>query len=85
MGARRIWIFGLPPIGCLPSQRLRGGGLPKVCVEEYNQAAQMTNTKLSAKIYSLNEKLPQSELLYINIYDPLLDIIVNHHKYGKTD
>ncbi|XP_055834971.1 GDSL esterase/lipase EXL3-like [Solanum dulcamara] len=85
MGARRIWIFGLPPIGCLPSQRLRGGGFPKVCVEEYNQAAQMTNTKLSAKIYSLNEKLPQSELLYINIYDPLLDIIVNHHKYGFED
>ncbi|MCD9560046.1 hypothetical protein HAX54_018475 [Datura stramonium] len=84
LGARRIWIFGIPPIGCLPSQRIRGGGLPRVCVYEYNQAAQMANTKLAAKIDSLSEKLPQSELLYINIYDPLLDLIVNHDKYGKT-
>uniref|UniRef100_M1ALM4 Zinc finger protein n=1 Tax=Solanum tuberosum TaxID=4113 RepID=M1ALM4_SOLTU len=82
MGGRRIWIFGLPPIGCLPSQILRGGGPSKICVDEYNQAAQIANTKLSNKIYSLNKKLPQIELLYINIYDPLLDIIVNHDKYA---
>lgn len=83
MGARRIWIFGLPPIGCLPSQILRGGGPSKICVNEYNQAARIANTKLSNKIHSLNKKLPQIELLYINIYDPLLDIIANHNKYGK--
>ncbi|XP_060194709.1 GDSL esterase/lipase EXL3-like [Lycium barbarum] len=82
MGARRIWIFGIPPIGCLPSQRIRGGGPPGVCVDEYNQAALMTNTKLAAKIDSLSENFPESELVYINIYDPLLDLIVNHDKYG---
>ncbi|XP_016568349.1 GDSL esterase/lipase EXL3 [Capsicum annuum] len=82
MGARRIWIFGLPPIGCLPSQRMRAGGLLKICVGEYNRAALMTNAKLASKIDSLSGKLPQSELLYINIYDPLLDLIVNRDKYG---
>ncbi|PHU21008.1 GDSL esterase/lipase EXL3 [Capsicum chinense] len=81
MGARRIWIFGLPPIGCLPSQRMRAGGLLKICVGEYNRAALMTNAKLASKIDSLSGKLPQSELLYINIYDPLLDLIVNRDKY----
>ncbi|KAJ8540891.1 hypothetical protein K7X08_001707 [Anisodus acutangulus] len=81
MGARRIWVFGIPPIGCLPSQRMRSGGPPRVCVDEYNQAALMTNTKLAAKMDSLSENLPESELVYINIYDPLLDLIVNHDKY----
>ncbi|CAN4123017.1 unnamed protein product [Withania somnifera] len=82
LGARRIWIFGLPPIGCLPSQRMRGGGPLQVCVDEYNQAAVTMNTKLASKIDSLSQNLPQSELLYINIYDPLLDLILNHDKYG---
>nr|XP_016440039.1 PREDICTED: GDSL esterase/lipase EXL3-like [Nicotiana tabacum] len=82
LGARRIWVFGIPPIGCLPSQRQKNGGLARVCVEEYNQAAQMANTKLAAKIDSLSEILPQSELVYINVYDPLLDLIVNPDKYG---
>nr|XP_016482114.1 PREDICTED: GDSL esterase/lipase EXL1-like isoform X3 [Nicotiana tabacum] len=82
LGTRKIWVFGIPPIGCLPSQRQKSGGLARVCVEEYNQAAQLANTKLAAKIDSLSEILPQSELVFINIYDPLLDLIDNPDKYG---
>ncbi|KAH0990632.1 hypothetical protein GBA52_002115 [Prunus armeniaca] len=29
LGARRIGVFGAPLIGCLPSQRTLGGGMPK--------------------------------------------------------
>lgn len=84
MGARKIAVFGIPPIGCLPFQRTLSGGLARLCVEEYNQAAQLANTKFAAAINgSLSKKLPQSNIIFIDIYDPMLDLIVNPQNYGK--
>ncbi|XAR61635.1 Triacylglycerol lipase [Bertholletia excelsa] len=86
MGARRIAIFGLPPIGCLPSQRTLAGGLLRECNEEYNQAAQLENGKLARGIKALNDSLhdPKARLVYVDIYNTMLDIIQNPKKYGFT-
>ncbi|KAL3372268.1 hypothetical protein AABB24_008691 [Solanum stoloniferum] len=82
LGARKIGIFGVPPIGCLPAQRTLAGGPHRVCSEEYNEAAQLANTKFSSEIDSLSKKLAQSKLVFLDIYNPLLDLIVNPQKYG---
>ncbi|KAI7727112.1 hypothetical protein M8C21_018993, partial [Ambrosia artemisiifolia] len=82
LGARRIAVFGAPPIGCLPSQRTLGGGVLRVCVEEYNQATQIYNNKLQPEIKYLNSTLAQSRVVYIDIYNPLLAIIENPLQYG---
>ncbi|KAK3231871.1 hypothetical protein Dsin_003752 [Dipteronia sinensis] len=83
LGARRIAVFSAPPLGCLPSTRtLAGGGSRKECVEIYNQAAQLFNSKLSAQIDSLNSNLPETELIYVDIYNPLLDLIQNFNNFG---
>nr|XP_016469134.1 PREDICTED: GDSL esterase/lipase EXL3-like isoform X1 [Nicotiana tabacum] len=82
LGARKFWILGIPPIGCLPSQRTLAGGHNRMCSQEYNQAAQLANTKFSIAINSLSKKLPQSKLVFIDIYNPLLDLIFNPEKYG---
>ncbi|KAL2895406.1 GDSL esterase/lipase EXL3, partial [Bienertia sinuspersici] len=47
LGARRIGVFSTPPIGCVPSQRTVGGGILRECAENYNQACQLFNSKLS--------------------------------------
>jgi len=84
LGARKIGVFGIPPIGCMPCQRTLSGGLGRLCVEEHNQAAQLANTKISLALNgSLSKKLPQSKLVFIDIYDPMLDLILNPQKYGK--
>lgn len=67
----------------MPSQRTLGGGLLRDCAEEYNEAALLFNSKLSATLDSLKPQLPNSRLVYIDIYNPLLDLVVNHKKYGK--
>lgn len=85
LGARKVGFFGIPPLGCLPSQRTLAGGFNRVCVEEYNQAAELANTKLSAELNSLSKYLPQSKLVFIDIYNPILDIIVNPQKYGLEE
>lgn len=81
LGARRIAVFSAPPIGCLPSQRTLAGGLHRMCVERYNQAAQVYNSKLSLELETLGNTLPQSRIVYIDIYSPLLDLIQNPQNY----
>ncbi|XP_057490048.1 GDSL esterase/lipase EXL3-like [Actinidia eriantha] len=84
MGAKRIAVFGIHSIGCLPSQRTLAGGGARKCVENYNQAAQLFNTKLSSALSFLTNRFndPKTRLVYIDIYNPLLDIIQNPQKYG---
>ncbi|XP_009786862.1 GDSL esterase/lipase EXL3-like [Nicotiana sylvestris] len=82
LGARKYWIFGIPPIGCLPSQRTLAGGLSRECIKKYNDGAQLANTKFSIAFDSLSKKLPQSRLVLVDIYNPLLDLILKPQKYG---
>ncbi|CAA3020437.1 GDSL esterase lipase EXL3-like [Olea europaea subsp. europaea] len=82
LGARRIAVFSIPPIGCLPAQRTLAGGGVRMCVENYNQAAQLVNSKFSSEFDSLAEKLPQSKVVFIDIYNPLLDLIQMPQNYG---
>ncbi|KAK3424933.1 hypothetical protein EUGRSUZ_F01671 [Eucalyptus grandis] len=82
LGARRIAVFGSPPIGCVPSQRTLAGGPLRGCAEQYNAAAQLFNTKLSSNLDSLNRKLPRSKMVYIDVYNPLLDLIQYPQKQG---
>ncbi|CAN4094015.1 unnamed protein product [Withania somnifera] len=82
LGARRIGVFGIPPIGCLPSQRTLRGGEERECVDYLNQAAQLLNSKLAADLSSLGNKLPNSRLVYVDLYNLPLDVINNPQKYG---
>ncbi|KAL4583173.1 hypothetical protein LXL04_007739 [Taraxacum kok-saghyz] len=82
LGARRIAVFGAPPLGCLPSQRTLRGGEFRACAKEHNEAAQLYNKKLQQGIEHLNRYHAGSKIVYIDIYKPLLDIIQNPPQYG---
>lgn len=82
LGARRIAVLSAPPIGCVPSQRTLAGGLTRKCSEKYNYAAKLFNSKLSKELDSLGHKSPNSRIVYVDVYNPLLDIIENYPKYG---
>lgn len=82
LGARRIGVFGIPPIGCLPSQRTLVGGAQRKCAENYNQVAQLFNTKLSAELNSLNNNLPYARMVYLDVYNRLMELIHSPRKYG---
>ncbi|KAK2392662.1 GDSL esterase/lipase EXL3 [Trifolium repens] len=82
LGARRIGVFSAPPIGCVPFQKTILGGVERKCAESYNDASKLFNTKLSNELASLNHNLPNSRMVYLDVYNPLLDIIVNYQNYG---
>ncbi|KAM7279364.1 hypothetical protein ACFE04_006498 [Oxalis oulophora] len=83
LGGRRIGAFSAPPIGCVPAQRTAAGGPGRGCVERYNAAAQMFNTKLSKKMDDLTQKYsPDGRFVFIDVYNPLLDLINKPQNYG---
>ncbi|XP_010266840.1 PREDICTED: GDSL esterase/lipase EXL3-like [Nelumbo nucifera] len=82
LGAKRIGVLSAAPIGCAPYQRTVAGGPNRDCAAPYNQAAQLFNQKLSSEIDSLNQKLPQARIVYVDIYYPLLDLIQHPRSYG---
>ena len=84
LGARRVAVFSAPPLGCLPSQRSMAGGIHRECIENYNEAAKLFNVKLSSQLNFLNNKFPLAKFVYVDIYNPLLDIIQNPQKSGNT-
>lgn len=56
--------------------------MARVCVDEYNQAAQLANTKFGVEFNLLSKMLPQSKLGFIDIYNLVFDFIANNTKYG---
>ncbi|KAG0474879.1 hypothetical protein HPP92_014565 [Vanilla planifolia] len=85
LGARKISVVSAPPIGCLPSQRTLAGGIERICNPTYNQAAVAFNSRLSNEMQKLNNTLPRTRILYVDLYTPLLDIILHPLKYGFVE
>lgn len=84
LGARRIGVFGAPPVGCLPFMRTLFGGIERNCLQEINLASKLFNAKLSTEMEYLRQNLPQGKVVYIDVYDPLLHIIENPTNYGTN-
>ncbi|XP_010920107.1 GDSL esterase/lipase EXL3 [Elaeis guineensis] len=82
MGAQKIVFVGLPPIGCVPSQRTLGGGIQRNCEPKRNQAAQLFNSKIQKEIDTLNKEHKGIMVAYVDIYSMLIDLIFHPSKYG---
>ncbi|KAL3845342.1 hypothetical protein ACJIZ3_002745 [Penstemon smallii] len=83
LGARKIAVFSVIPVGCLPAERTVLGGFTRKCAEKINQGVKIINAKLYSETNSLTQKLPQSRVVFIDIYKPLLDAMENPQRYGN--
>lgn len=83
LGARKLSITGLIPMGCLPLERAINifGGFHR-CYEKYNIVALEFNVKLENMISKVNKDLPQLKALSANVYDLFNDIITRPSFYG---
>ncbi|XP_059661146.1 GDSL esterase/lipase At4g26790-like [Cornus florida] len=87
LGARKISLGGIPPMGCLPLQRSTNlmTGKGDTCVEEYNVVSVSFNAKLNGLVQKLNKELPGAQLVYSNVYDLFWEYIHNPSPYGFED
>ncbi|XP_004243510.2 GDSL esterase/lipase At2g42990-like [Solanum lycopersicum] len=84
MGARKISLTGVPPMGCLPLERATNyvGGNGDGCNEKYNNVAKHFNVMLSGLVERLNEELPGIRVVFADAYNLLLQMITKPSSYG---
>ncbi|XVF21062.1 hypothetical protein REPUB_Repub12eG0058100 [Reevesia pubescens] len=82
LGARKISLGGLPPMGCMPLERtgnLMGGS---ECVDGYNNLAAEFNSKLNDLVIKQNKEFRGMDMVFSNPYGILLEIIRKPAFYG---
>ncbi|KAK4769863.1 hypothetical protein SAY87_030395 [Trapa incisa] len=83
LGARKISLGGLAPMGCLPLERATNIMFHNDCVQSYNDLAMEFNGKLKALTTKLSKQLlDEVELVFSNPYNIFMDIIRNPSSYG---
>ncbi|CAN4109928.1 unnamed protein product [Withania somnifera] len=84
LGARKISLSGLPPMGCLPLERATNyvSGNGDGCNEKYNNAAKHFNVMLGSLVQRLNKELPGIRVVFADAYNLLLQMITKPSSYG---
>ncbi|RHN51518.1 putative triacylglycerol lipase [Medicago truncatula] len=82
LGARKIGVTTLPPIGCLPVIITMFGYHTNKCVKEINNIALDFNKKLNVTTENLVKMLPGVKLVILDIYQPLYELIIKPSDYG---
>lgn len=85
LGARKIVLTGLPPMGCLPLERTTNffGGNGNGCKENYNTVALNFNGKLNGLVKKLNGELRGVKTVFSNPYRTLEQIVRKPSAFGK--
>lgn len=81
LGARKMVLHGLGPLGCIPSQRVKSK--TGECLKRVNQWILEFNSSVQKLIASLHQRLPNAQLIFADTYPAVLDLIDNPRKYGK--
>ncbi|KAK1301572.1 GDSL esterase/lipase [Acorus calamus] len=82
LGATKIAVVGIPPIGCMPITKTLVGATQ--CDNSYNQAAISFNSKLIFQLEFLKKQLG-IRTSYIDVYGVLMEAMNNPSKYGFTE
>ncbi|XP_014502571.1 GDSL esterase/lipase At2g04570 [Vigna radiata var. radiata] len=82
LGARKISLGGLPPMGCLPLERTTNIAGGNDCVARFNNIALEFNDRLKNLTVKLNQELPGIKLVFSNPYYIMLNIIRKPELYG---
>ncbi|XP_073303716.1 GDSL esterase/lipase At5g22810-like [Primulina huaijiensis] len=82
LGARNIGVTTLPPLGCVPAVITIFGDDTNTCVEKINKAAVSFNNKLNSTSQKLQAKFSSLNLVVLDIYQPLHDLVTKPTDYG---
>ncbi|KAL0441459.1 UNVERIFIED_CONTAM: GDSL esterase/lipase APG [Sesamum radiatum] len=85
LGARRIGVTSLPPLGCLPAARTIFGFHESGCVSRINTDAQQFNKKINSAATQLQKQLPDLKIVVFDVFKPLYDLVADPKKNGFTE
>lgn len=82
LGARKIVVFGVPAVGCVPSMLNKNQGQ---CASSLNDAVQIYNAGLKARIKDMQANYSDAHLVYGNAFDLAKKIVANPESYGLSE
>ncbi|KAG0465253.1 hypothetical protein HPP92_019417 [Vanilla planifolia] len=82
LGAKKVVLVGVGPLGCIPSQLYQGNSIDGSCIDDVNQAVTLFNERLETLTTKLNSTLPGSFFIYEDIYDNFIQMVQNPADYG---
>lgn len=84
LGARKLFVVGVAPIGCVPAARTLNIDFqkPHECIEKYNDAALDVNSKFRQIVAKLNSQLPGLKMVFGDIYNLVKQITTNPTSFG---
>ncbi|OAY36575.1 hypothetical protein MANES_11G031200v8 [Manihot esculenta] len=85
LGARRLGVTSLPPLGCLPAARTLFGYHERGCVSRINTDAQQFNKKINSAAASLQKQFPDLKLVIFDIFKPLYDLVQSPSANGFVE
>lgn len=85
LGARRVGVTSLPPLGCLPASITLFGNGENVCVSRLNSDSQHYNTRLQATVNSLAKSLPGLKIIVFDIYTTLYSFVQHPSDNGFAE
>ncbi|XP_057454440.1 GDSL esterase/lipase APG [Lotus japonicus] len=85
LGARKIGVTSLPPLGCLPAARTLFGFHENGCVSRFNTDAQAFNKKINSAAAKLQKQHPGLKIVIFDIYKPLYDLVQTPSNFGFAE
>ncbi|CAN0878106.1 GDSL esterase/lipase APG [Linum grandiflorum] len=85
MGARRLGVTSLAPLGCLPAARTIFGYHEQGCVSRINTDAQQFNKKVTSAAAALQKQLPGMKIVVFDIFKPLYDLVKKPSDFGFAE
>ncbi|XP_038707901.1 GDSL esterase/lipase APG-like [Tripterygium wilfordii] len=82
LGARKLGVTSLPPLGCLPAAITLFGFHKPGCVSGINADVQKFNKRIDSASKALQKQLPGLKIVIFDIYKPLYDIVNSTSNYG---
>jgi hypothetical protein len=88
-GARRFWVHGTGALGCLP-QKL---AIPRDddsdldahgCLKTYNAVARRFNALLGDACNTLQQRMVDATIVFIDMFAVKYDLVVNHTMHGSS-
>ncbi|KAM7264246.1 hypothetical protein ACFE04_001929 [Oxalis oulophora] len=83
MGATKLIVVGVPPMGCMPLVMTLAGETK--CVEKFNNISSTLNNKLEKQLAKLKHTLGMSTTAFVDCFAIINNAINNPHKYGLTE
>ncbi|KAE8805336.1 GDSL esterase/lipase [Hordeum vulgare] len=82
LGARKVAFNGLPPLGCIPSQRVKSA--TGECIAQVNSYAVQFNAAAKKLLDGMNAKLPGAQMALADCYSVVKELIDHPHRNGFT-